>query len=51
MVALLLMLILTRNRQRIGDLLADTVVVMRQADHEPPIARPSDRDGPRDTDA
>jgi len=51
MVALLLMLVLTRNRQRIGDLMAETVVVQYGVGPEPPVARPLDPDEHNDTDA
>lgn len=51
MVAMLLMLILTRNRQRIGDLLASTVVIQHGIGAAPPVARPLDRDENNDHDA
>ena len=51
MVALLLMLILTRNRQRIGDLLGNTVVIQHSSGPEPPVAQPRNRDEDGETDA
>ena len=51
MVALLLMLILTRNRQRIGDLLGNTVVIQHGIGPEPPVAQPRNRDEDGNTDA
>jgi len=50
MVALMLMLMLTRNRQRLGDLLANTVVIQRGVGTEPPQARPIQRDDTTDRD-